>query len=152
MIAEALKAYSGRRVFVTGHTGFKGAWLCSWLDHLGASITGYALPAESRSLFNQARVADQIQSLEGDIRDLDRLKAALADAKPEIVFHMAAQSLVRPSYDEPVETFAINAMGSTMIAPTFSRSRSWSTSVRISIRNRATRRTMTILANSDTCR
>jgi CDP-glucose 4,6-dehydratase len=111
MIAEALKAYSGRRVFVTGHTGFKGAWLCSWLDHLGASITGYALPAESRSLFNQARVADQIQSLEGDIRDLDRLKAALADAKPEIVFHMAAQSLVRPSYDEPVETFAINAMG-----------------------------------------
>ena len=111
MIAEALHAYSGRRVFVTGHTGFKGAWLCSWLDRLDASITGYALPAEPRSLFNQARVAERLESLEGDVRNLDQLKAAVGQAKPEIVFHMAAQSLVRPSYDAPVETFATNVMG-----------------------------------------
>ena len=111
MISEALQAYSGRHVFVTGHTGFKGAWLCSWLDHLGASATGYALRAEPRSLFNRARVADRMKSLEGDVRDLSRLKEGVAEAQPEIVFHMAAQSLVRPSYDSPVETFATNVMG-----------------------------------------
>ena len=94
MIAEALRAYSGRRVFVTGHTGFKGAWLCSWLDRLGASTVGYALPAERQSLFNQGRVADRMESLEGDVRDLDKLRDAIAETQPEILFHMAAQSLV----------------------------------------------------------
>ena len=111
MIADALHAYSGRRVFVTGHTGFKGAWLCSWLDRLGASTVGYALPAERRSLFNQARVGDRMKSIEGDVRDLGQLRAAITEAQPEILFHMAAQSLVRPSYDAPVETFATNVMG-----------------------------------------
>jgi CDP-glucose 4,6-dehydratase len=115
MIADALQAYSGRRVFVTGHTGFKGAWLCSWLDCLGASTIGYALPAEKRSLFNQARLADRMDSREGDVRDLQQLRAAMSEAQPEIVFHMAAQSLVRPSYEAPVETFATNVMGTAHV-------------------------------------
>lgn len=111
MITEALKAYSGKRVLVTGHSGFKGAWLCAWLERLGAKTTGYALPPESRSLFLQARIADRMDSRAGDVRDLDHLRRAVREAEPEIVFHMAAQSLVRPSYEFPVETIATNAMG-----------------------------------------
>jgi CDP-glucose 4,6-dehydratase len=111
MIADALRAYAGRRVFVTGHTGFKGAWLSAWLHKLGASTIGYALPAESRSLFLQAGIADRMDSREGDVRDLDHLRSAVRDARPDIIFHMAAQSLVRPSYEAPVDTFATNVMG-----------------------------------------
>jgi CDP-glucose 4,6-dehydratase len=111
MIGEALQSYSGRRVFVTGHTGFKGAWLCAWLHKLGARTMGYALPPESRSLFVQARIADRMDSHEGDVRDLEQLRDAVRTAEPEIVIHMAAQSLVRPSYESPVETFATNVMG-----------------------------------------
>lgn len=111
MIADALKAYSGKRVLVTGHTGFKGAWLCAWLERLGAKTTGYALAPESRSLFRQAGVGDRMDSREGDVRDLDHLRRTVREAEPQIVFHMAAQSLVRPSYEFPVETFATNVMG-----------------------------------------
>ena len=111
VINEALKAYSARRVFVTGHTGFKGGWLCAWLFRLGANVTGYALPPEPRGVFVDAGVAEHMDSIEGDVRDLDHLRAAVREAQPEIVFHMAAQSLVRPSYEAPVETFATNVMG-----------------------------------------
>jgi CDP-glucose 4,6-dehydratase len=111
MISQALQSYSGRPVFLTGHTGFKGAWLSSWLHRLGATVTGYALRPEERSLFRAAQLAERMDSQIGDVRDLDHLRAALRDAQPEIVFHMAAQSLVRPSYDAPVDTFATNVMG-----------------------------------------
>ncbi|WP_397411282.1 CDP-glucose 4,6-dehydratase [Polaromonas sp.] len=101
-----------KRVFVTGHTGFKGSWLSLWLQQLGASVTGYALsPPTSPSLFAQARVAEGMQSVHGDIRDLPALIKAMQAAQPEIVIHMAAQSLVRQSYVEPVETYATNVMG-----------------------------------------
>ncbi len=108
---EFLNWYAGKRVFLTGHTGFKGAWLSLWLKALGTEVTGYALPPEAGSLFATGRIDDGMMSIEGDIRDAEALSAALAAARPDIVFHMAAQSLVRPSYDDPVGTFATNAMG-----------------------------------------
>lgn len=104
--------WNGKRVFMTGHTGFKGSWMSLWLQSLGAELTGYALkPPTNPSLFEEARVADGMHSIEGDIRDLSHLKQAMQDAKPEIVIHMAAQSLVRFSYQNPVETYATNVMG-----------------------------------------
>lgn len=97
---------------MTGHTGFKGSWMSLWLQSLGAEVTGYALkPPTNPNLFEEARVADGMHSIEGDIRDLSHLKQAMQDAKPEIVIHMAAQSLVRFSYHNPVETYATNVMG-----------------------------------------
>jgi CDP-glucose 4,6-dehydratase len=108
--------WRGKRVFVTGHTGFKGSWLCIWLHHLGADVTGYALPPPSDpSLFDLGRVQDLINHCEGDVRDLVALERAMADANPEIVIHMAAQSLVRYSYDNPVETFSTNVMGTVHV-------------------------------------
>lgn len=108
--------YRGKRVFVTGHTGFKGSWLCLWLSEMGAEVTGYALePPTKPSLFVGARVADLIKSIIGDIRDFDSLKRALYAAEPEIVIHMAAQPLVRLSYREPVLTYETNVMGTIHI-------------------------------------
>jgi CDP-glucose 4,6-dehydratase len=105
--------WRGKRVFLTGHTGFKGSWLSLWLQRLGAEVTGYSLAAPSSpSLFEAARVAEGMTSLHGDVRDLPALLEAMRQARPEIVIHMAAQSLVRYSYAEPVETYAVNVMGS----------------------------------------
>lgn len=104
--------WKGRRIFLTGHTGFKGSWMSLWLQSLGAELTGYALkPSSYPSLFEAARVADGMVSIEGDIRDTCRLRSALHNARPQIVFHMAAQPLVRQSYDNPVDTYATNVMG-----------------------------------------
>ncbi|MEY4295222.1 MAG: hypothetical protein RLY82_910 [Pseudomonadota bacterium] len=104
--------WRGRRVFLTGHTGFKGSWLSLWLQSLGAELTGFALaPPTKPSLFEEAHVATGMTSILGDVRELTALQAALGKAKPEIVIHMAAQPLVRYSYQNPVETYAVNVMG-----------------------------------------
>lgn len=104
--------WHGKKVFLTGHTGFKGSWLGLWLQHLGAEVTGYALPPPTNpSLFEVARVAQDMNSLIGDIRDGAGLANALRDAAPDIVIHMAAQALVRRSYLDPVETYSTNVMG-----------------------------------------
>lgn len=104
--------WHGKKVFLTGHTGFKGSWLSLWLQSLGAELTGFALaPPTSPSLFEEAEVAKGMTSLVGDVRDLTALQAALNKAQPEIVIHMAAQPLVRYSYQNPVETYTTNVMG-----------------------------------------
>ena len=107
------QSWRGKRVFLTGHTGFKGGWLALWLADLGAEITGYSLPAPTEpSLFDQAQVATVLKrDIRGDVRDLEMLRAAIVEARPEMVFHLAAQPLVRYSYVEPVETYATNVMG-----------------------------------------
>ena len=112
---QTLKPWSfwrGKKVFVTGHTGFKGAWLSIWLDALGAKVTGYALkPPTNPSLFELCRVDRSVKSVIADIRDAGRLQKAVLAAKPEIIIHMAAQPLVRQSYKDPRETYETNIMG-----------------------------------------
>jgi CDP-glucose 4,6-dehydratase len=104
--------WHGRKVLVTGHTGFKGSWLSLWLEQSGAKVIGFALaPPTEPSLFAAARVSEAMVDIRGDIRDAERVRAALAAHRPEIVLHLAAQPLVRQSYAEPVETFAANVMG-----------------------------------------
>jgi CDP-glucose 4,6-dehydratase len=108
--------WRGKRVLITGHTGFKGSWLSLWLTRMGAQVSGYALaPATQPSLFELARVAGGMDSTIGDVRDLAALAACLARAAPDVVFHLAAQALVRDSYRDPVETFATNVMGTVNV-------------------------------------
>lgn len=105
-----------RRVLVTGHTGFKGSWLSLWLHAMGAEVTGLALPAPTEpSLFESARIAELVRHIEGDIRDPATVRAAVEAARPEVIFHLAAQPLVRLSYREPVETYATNVMGTVHV-------------------------------------
>jgi CDP-glucose 4,6-dehydratase len=113
LVTEAF--WRGRRVFLTGHTGFKGSWLALWLTRMGAEVTGFSLPAESPSLFEQARIGELVHHVEGDVRDLRAVEAAMAQARPEVVFHLAAQPLVRLSYQTPVETFATNVQGTVHV-------------------------------------
>ncbi len=104
--------WNGKRVFITGHTGFKGSWLSLWLQSLGAEIAGFALqPPTNPSLFELAHVAEGMTSVEGDLRDLAALQQAMTEFQPEIVFHLAAQPLVRRSYQAPVETYSTNVLG-----------------------------------------
>ena len=105
--------FEGKRVFITGHTGFKGSWLASWMHRLGADVTGFALPPDYEgSHFEQLGLATRIRHIEGDLRDAGCVRRALCGAKPEFIFHLAAQPLVRRSYAEPKYTFDTNIGGS----------------------------------------
>ena len=101
---------------MTGHTGFKGAWLSLWLRQLGADVRGYSLPPDTDpSLFTLLSLAGSITSTHGDVRDAASVRAAMAAAQPEVVFHLAAQALVRRAYAEPVDTYATNVMGTVNV-------------------------------------
>jgi len=108
--------WNGRRVFLTGHTGFKGGWLALWLAHLGANVRGYALdPSTDPNLFMAARVGDVVDDVRGDIRDATRLDSSMREFRPEVVFHLAAQPLVRYSYEDPIGTYETNVIGTARV-------------------------------------
>lgn len=108
--------YKGKRVFITGHTGFKGSWMCKMLANAGAIVTGYSLDAPTvPSLFKTANIEKDVHSVIGDIRDLNALKVAFDNAKPEFVLHLAAQPIVRDSYKDPAYTYETNVMGTVNI-------------------------------------
>ena len=105
-----------KKVFITGHTGFKGAWLSIWLQNYGAKLRGFSLPSNtSNNLFGIANVADGMDSIIGDIRDLDCLKKSIVEFAPDVVIHMAAQPLVRKSYKDPINTLSVNILGTANI-------------------------------------
>jgi CDP-glucose 4,6-dehydratase len=115
-VAVNREFWRGKKVFLTGHTGFKGGWLALWLNFLGARVFGYSLaPSTIPNLFETARVGAAIGHKIGDIRDLPQLQAALKESRPDVVLHLAAQSLVRQSYTEPVETYATNVLGTVHV-------------------------------------
>ena len=106
--------YHNKKVLITGHTGFKGSWLALWLSQMGATITGYSLQPPTEP--NHFRLHDLgINSIIGDVRDTDRLKRVFKEQQPEIIFHLAAQAIVKRSYNDPVETFSANIMGTISV-------------------------------------
>lgn len=108
--------WKNKKVFLTGHTGFKGSWMSLWLLKMGANVTGYSLPAPtSPSLFEELKISQEMNSIIGDIRDPAKLSQAVVGTNPEIIIHMAAQPLVRYSYQEPVETYMVNVMGTVYL-------------------------------------
>ena len=115
--AELREAYAGKRVFLTGHTGFKGGWLTLWLRELGAQVFGYALPPDPKpTLFDAAGVGEACEScVLADVRDLGKLEAELRAARPDVVFHLAAQPLVRLSYEQPLDTLTTNVVGTAHV-------------------------------------
>jgi hypothetical protein len=119
MSSNEVRIYAGKRVLLTGHTGFKGGWLATWLTQLGADVTGYSLPpATSPNLFQAARIASRVRSVEGDIRDRDHLARVWREARPDVVFHLAAQPIVRESYRAPLETIQTNVIGTSNMLET----------------------------------
>jgi CDP-glucose 4,6-dehydratase len=122
-MSHAPTSWQGRRVFLTGHTGFKGGWLALWLASKGAIVRGYALdPSTDPSLFQSARIGTLIEDLRGDIRNPATLEPALRDFAPEVVFHLAAQPLVRASYDDPIGTYETNVLGTARVLDCIRRS------------------------------
>ena len=129
-LAADLKHFDGRRVLITGHTGFKGSWLALLLAQAGAKVTGIALPPETTpSHFTLLGLENQIDSRECDIRDLSKLESEFDIAKPEVVFHLAAQAFVRKSYLDPHTTFSTNMLGSANVLECVSRTASVQTHV-----------------------
>ena len=111
-----LSFYKGKNVLVTGHTGFKGAWMCEVLLHAGAKVIGYALEAPTQpNLFELLSLNEQMCSIIGDIRDLNKMKSVFQKTKPEIVIHMAAQPIVREAYRNPAYTYDVNVMGTVNV-------------------------------------
>lgn len=111
-----LDFYKGKKVLVTGHTGFKGTWMCLLLEQAGAQVTGYALePPTDPSVFELSGIGQRICSITGDVRDLDHLRQVFDEAQPEVVIHMAAQPIVRESYRNPVYTYEVNVMGTVNV-------------------------------------
>jgi CDP-glucose 4,6-dehydratase len=109
-------AFAGRRVLITGHTGFKGSWLAEWLLGMGADVTGYALdPPTQPALFDQLELAARLRHVVADVRDADGVSRVVGETRPDFIFHLAAQSLVRESYEQPVATFATNVMGTISV-------------------------------------
>jgi len=116
MYRHLAETYVGRRVLVTGHTGFKGSWLCQWLLNLGATVSGYALqPPTSPALFDALELKQRMQDVRGDVRDAAKIQQEVRRFEPEFVFHLAAQPLVRYSYQQPVETYETNVLGTVYL-------------------------------------
>ena len=111
-----------KRVFITGHTGFKGLWLAKWLDALGARVTGYSLPPDGRSPYDSAGFSGRFRSVLGDVRDADALASAARDANPEVIFHLAAQAIVKTAFERPAETFSANVTGAVNLLEALRRS------------------------------